>query len=123
MINKISGLRKTVFLVPALAAITLLSCHSGGGSEPGNAADSSKMTTNSDTAMNTTATAPVVVATDDSLKMGIKDAVKDYPGVNATADNGEITLTGEVMRSKLQPLMMSLNSLHPKKINNKLTIK
>ncbi len=66
--------------------------------------------------------APVEVAPDDALTTGVKDATKDYPGVKADVNNGEITLTGEIKRSKLADLMMSLNSLKPKKINNQLTI-
>jgi hypothetical protein len=69
------------------------------------------------------APAPVEITADDSLTTGVKDATKDYPGVNATVNNGEITLTGQIERSKLSNLMQSLNSLRPKKINNKLTIK
>jgi len=65
---------------------------------------------------------PVPIATDDSLTTNVQDATKDYPGVTATVDNGEITLTGEITRAKLPKLMMALNSLHPKKINNNLTI-
>ena len=70
-----------------------------------------------------TTTAPVEIATDDALTTGVKDATKDFPGVKADVNNGEVTLTGEIERSKLQTLMMSLNSLKPKKINNQLTIK
>ncbi len=67
--------------------------------------------------------APVEIATDTALQAGVRDATKDYPGVKADVNNGEITLTGEIRRSKLADLMMSLNSLKPKKINNQLTIK
>lgn len=67
--------------------------------------------------------APVEIAADDTLTTGIKDATKDYPGVKATINNGEITLTGEIQRSRLPKLMQSLNSLRPKKINNQLIIK
>lgn len=67
--------------------------------------------------------APVVINPDDSLKTGVRDATKDYPGVTADVSNGEITLTGEVSRSKLPDLMQSLNSLRPKKINNNLKLK
>ena len=82
-----------------------------------------------DTTTDTTVTptpepaAPVVVNPDDSLKTGVKDATKDFPGVTADVSNGEITLTGEIERSKLPNLMQSLNSLRPKKINNNLKIK
>lgn len=67
--------------------------------------------------------APVEITADDHLTTGVKDATKDYPGVNATVNDGEITLTGELQRSKLQDLMQTLNSLKPKKINNQLTLK
>ncbi len=67
--------------------------------------------------------APVEIAADDALKTGVRDAVKDFPGVKADVANGEITLTGEIKRASLQKLMMALNSLKPKKINNNLTIK
>lgn len=83
-------------------------------------------TTNADTTATTpiqSAPAPVEISADDALTTGAKDATKDYPGVNATINNGEITLTGEIQRSKLQNLMQSLQSLRPKKINNQLTIK
>jgi hypothetical protein len=65
----------------------------------------------------------VEVAQDDALTTGAKDATKDFPGVTATVADGEITLTGDITRAQLQTLMQSLNSLHPKKINNNLTIK
>ncbi len=67
--------------------------------------------------------APVNVTEDAVLSQGSIDATKDYPGVTATVNNGEITLTGNIERSRLQGLMQSLNSLRPKKINNNLTVK
>jgi outer membrane receptor for ferrienterochelin and colicin len=75
-------------------------------------------------AVDTTAAkpAPVIVATDDELTKNVTDATKDFPGVKAVVSNGEITLTGDITRDKLPNLMMALNSLHPKKINNNLTI-
>jgi hypothetical protein len=69
-----------------------------------------------------TSTAPVTIAADDELTKGVKDATKDFPGVKADVKAGEVTLTGNITRDRLQNLMMSLNSLHPKKINNQLTI-
>ncbi|RZL51107.1 MAG: hypothetical protein EOP00_00880 [Pedobacter sp.] len=74
-------------------------------------------------AVDTPATTPVVVSTDDELTTKAKDATKDFPGVTATVANGEITLTGDIKRDKLQALMQSVNALHAKKINNQLTIK
>ncbi|MDB5245866.1 MAG: hypothetical protein JWQ40_260 [Segetibacter sp.] len=75
------------------------------------------------TAVTPVPSAPVEIAADDALTTGVKDATKDHPGVNATVNNGEITLTGNIERSKLPDLMQTLNSLKPKKINNQLTIK
>ena len=69
------------------------------------------------------APAPVVISADEMLNKSVADAVKDYPGVKASVQDGVITLTGEIKRSSLQPLMKSLNGLKPKKIQNKLTIK
>lgn len=69
------------------------------------------------------APAPVVVAAVDSLAKGVTDATKDFPGVKAEVADGVITLTGDIKRSSLPTLMKSLNTLKPKKIENKLTIK
>jgi hyperosmotically inducible protein len=67
--------------------------------------------------------APVTIAADEPLINNVNDAIKDYPGVKATVKDGVVTLTGVVKRPDLQKLMMSLQSLKPKKINNQLTIK
>lgn len=67
--------------------------------------------------------APVQVSTDDALSTGVKDATKDHPTVQATVTDGVITLTGEIKRDQLAKLMQTLNTLSPKKIENKLTIK
>lgn len=81
------------------------------------------VTNNITVAAPVTPEAPVVIAGDDALEKGVKDAVKDFPGVQAEVNNGEINLSGNIKRPDLQKLMMSLNSLKPKKINNKLTVK
>jgi osmotically-inducible protein OsmY len=67
--------------------------------------------------------APVEVSTDDALAAGVRDATKDHPTVQATVNNGVVTLTGEIKRDQLQKLMQSLNTLNAVKIENKLTIK
>jgi hyperosmotically inducible protein len=69
------------------------------------------------------APAPVVIAADDPLTKGVADATKDFPGVKATVNDGVITLTGEIKKSKLTTLMQSLHALKPRKIDNQLTIK
>lgn len=66
---------------------------------------------------------PMATSTDDALSQGVTDATKDFPTVSAAVNNGEITLTGSIQRSDLTKLMQSLNSLHPVKINNQLTVK
>ena len=67
--------------------------------------------------------APVVITPDDALTRAVTDATKDYPTVKAAVKDGVITLTGDIKRANLQKLMMTLNTLKPKKIDNKLTIK
>lgn len=57
----------------------------------------------------------VTMSADDSLSVGVKDATKDFPGVSATVNNGVITVTGEVEKSKVLNLKQSLDALHPKK--------
>jgi hypothetical protein len=84
--------------------------------------DASDNTTTSPTTT-APAPAPVEISPDDALRTGVTDATKDYPGVTASVNNGEITLTGEIQRSRLPNLMQSLNSLQPKKINNNLKVK
>ncbi|MEO8855248.1 MAG: BON domain-containing protein [Ginsengibacter sp.] len=66
---------------------------------------------------------PPAMNPDTALTQGVTDATKDFPTVKAAVNNGEITLTGSIKRSDLKSLMQSLNSLHPTKINNQLTIK
>ncbi len=66
--------------------------------------------------------APVTISEDATLTSNVNDAIKDYPGVKATVNDGVVTLTGNIKRSNLQKLMMSLQSLKPKKIDNQLTI-
>ena len=74
---------------------------------------------------NTTTKIPdttVIISADDSLKRMIPDATKDFPSVTASVDQGVIILTGNIDRDRLPKLMKALNALHPKKINNNLTI-
>ncbi|MEO6818548.1 MAG: BON domain-containing protein [Ginsengibacter sp.] len=67
--------------------------------------------------------APPVMSPDANLTQGVTDATKDFPGVTAMVNNGEITLTGTIKKADLPKLMQSLQSLNPTKINNQLTIK
>ncbi|MDB5231119.1 MAG: hypothetical protein JWN76_1924 [Chitinophagaceae bacterium] len=81
--------------------------------------------TNKDTttvSQDTSTPAPVVIAPDTTLNNSVRDATKDYPGVNASVNNGEVTLTGKIKRERLPKLMESIQASHPKKVNNNLTI-
>jgi len=108
-------MKKTIIhltlLVSLIGGMTLPSCKN-------KKADTTTNTTSVDTAN----TAPVVIANDDELTKGVNDATKDFPGVTASVNNGEVTLTGTIKRDRLPTLMQSINSLHPKKVNNNLTI-
>jgi hypothetical protein len=70
-----------------------------------------------------TTTAPVVVNEDDELRRGVTDATKDFPGVNASVENGVITLTGTMERSRFPTLKQSLDALRPKQVVNNINFK
>ena len=63
-------------------------------------------------------TAPVTIAMDDPLNAAVKDAIKDFPTVTSSVSDGAITLKGEIQKADLQKLMMVLQSLKPKKVEN-----
>ena len=67
--------------------------------------------------------APVEINPDAVLTTSVTEVVKAYNGVSATVANGVVTLTGEIKRSQLAPLIQSVQELKPKKVENKLTIK
>lgn len=72
----------------------------------------------------TVAAAPVIEVTADALlSKAVSDAIKDFTTVKADVKDGVVTLTGELAKSSLPKLIMGLNTLKPKKIENKLTIK
>ena len=106
----------SILAVLLLAEFTVQSCKN-------KSADTDTITTNTTTIDTANTAAPVTISSDDSLRNGVTDATKDYPGVTATVNNGVITLTGEIQRDRLSNLMQSLNALHPQKIDNNLTVK
>ncbi len=67
--------------------------------------------------------APVVISPDAALTASVADAVKDFTMVKADVLDGVVTLTGEIKKTDLPKLMMSVNSLKPKRVENKLTVK
>lgn len=69
------------------------------------------------------AAATVVINSDADLDKSVSKIVDSYDGVSATVVGGVITLSGEIKKDKLQPLMQSIQELKPKKVENKLTVK
>ena len=69
------------------------------------------------------APAPVEVSSDETLRSSVSDVVKKYKGVEADVKDGVVTLRGEIKRDNLQDLIVSLNELKPKKVENQLVIK
>lgn len=69
------------------------------------------------------AAAAVIINSDSTLDKSVSDVVKDYDGVSAIVVGGVVTLSGEIKKNELQPLMQSLQELKPKKVENKLTVK
>lgn len=66
----------------------------------------------------TPATAPVTITMDEPLAAAVKDATKDFPTVTTAISDGVITLKGEIQKADLQKLMMALQALKPKKVDN-----
>jgi hyperosmotically inducible protein len=70
-----------------------------------------------------TASAPVITA-DEPLTRAVTDATKDYPGVKATVEGGVVKVAGNISADKWKKLKMTLDGLHPKKVDGSgLTIK
>lgn len=65
----------------------------------------------------------VVVSVDSVLKSKVNDILKGYTGVTADINDGVVTLNGELNRSELPRLMQAINTLQPKKIEQKLLLK
>ena len=72
---------------------------------------------------NCTIPAPVVINPDETLIMAVQTTLKNYPGVTSNVSQGVVTLTGEIKKDNLMPLMQSIQALNPKKVENKLIIK
>jgi len=104
-------------IVVAIAALTTAGLSSCKGKT-----DTDTTNKTADTTSSTTTTAPVEVSSDEALLSGVKDATKDYPTVTATVENGVVTLTGTLERSKLQDLMQSIHNLKPRDVKQQLTL-
>ena len=101
-----------------IAGFTLQSC----GNKKKDTTTTTTTTSTTPTNNNDGSSSPVTVSGDEELRRGLTDATKDFPGVTATVNNGEITLTGTIQRDRLPTLMQSVNTLKPKRIHNNLTI-
>jgi hyperosmotically inducible protein len=68
---------------------------------------------------------PIVVSEDPKIKSAVDAnlAKYDVKGVTANVADGQVTLTGEIPRAKLQDAMKAANEAKPKKVVNQLTIK
>lgn len=68
--------------------------------------------------------AQVQVTDDAPLRSSAEQVVSKYEGVQTDVSGGVITLRGTIAdREKLQQLMMDLNALRPKRVDNQLVIK
>ncbi|PSK94889.1 BON domain-containing protein [Taibaiella chishuiensis] len=67
--------------------------------------------------------APVEINPDEALATAAAAAAKEYNGVTVAVKDGVVTLTGEIKKADLPKLMQAMNSIKPKKVDNKLTVK
>jgi len=74
---------------------------------------------------NLTVKPPIAVSEDPKIKSAVEEGLAKYnvKGVTATVSDGQVTLTGEIPRAKLQDAMKAANEAKPKKVVNELTIK
>ena len=65
----------------------------------------------------------VEISSDATLRSSVNDVVKAYNGVEADVKDGVVTLRGNIRQADLQPLIMKVQELKPKKVDNQLVIK
>lgn len=65
----------------------------------------------------------VEISSDATLRSSVNDIVRAYDSVEADVKDGVVTLRGSIDRDKLQPLIMKVQELKPKKVENQLVIK
>jgi len=73
--------------------------------------------------VNNITVAPVTINPDQELTSGVERITARYGGVQGEVNDGVIILRGQLKRDSLQQLMMDLNALRPKKIENQLVLK
>ena len=67
----------------------------------------------------------IVISADDILRTKIQEGFAKYgvQGITATVIDGEVTLTGEIQRTKLIDVMKAASEALPKKVKNEMVIK
>jgi hypothetical protein len=75
------------------------------------------------TTESTTTNTPVEINPDVTLRTSVDNVLKSYDGVTADVKDGVITLRGSIKQDDLQTLIMKVQELKPKKVENQLTIK
>lgn len=67
--------------------------------------------------------APVEISSDETLRNNVDNVLKSYNGVQADVKDGVVTLKGNIKQDDLQTLIMKVQELKPKKVENQLVIK
>lgn len=75
--------------------------------------------TQQDTSTNTS----VEINPDATLRTSVDNVLRSYDGVSADVKDGVVTLRGNIKQDDLQSLIMKVQELKPKKVENQLTIK
>ena len=66
---------------------------------------------------------PVEINSDATLRTSVDNVLRSYDGVSADIKDGVVTLRGNIRQDDLQTLIMKVQELKPKKVENQLTIK
>ena len=77
----------------------------------------------STTQQDKTTNTPVEISTDAALRTSVDNVIKAYDGVQADVKDGVVTLRGNIKQDDLQTLIMKVQELKPKKVENQLVIK
>jgi len=76
-----------------------------------------------DTTQDKTTNTSVQINPDVVLRTSVDSVLRTYDGVTADVKDGVITLRGNIKQDELQSLIMKVQELKPKKVENQLTIK
>jgi|GEM_PF-1930072 len=76
-----------------------------------------------DTTQDKSTNSNVEISPDATLRTNVDNVLKSYDGVSAEVKDGVVTLRGNVKQEDLQSLIMKVQELKPKKVENQLVIK